>query len=442
MSNFKIMLSKRHSNIYTLVFIYYLSLTLFVYHFGELFLVESIVFDLGRFIWGFVLSLPSIAIMNMGKDNKQVSLSSLFFAFQITLIYIPSIIFVVCQPSFSFLNNFFLLVCMYLMFVLVYFTTRIFGYSVNSKINDMFVKRIILILLFIYFSISLVTAALMFVRNGISFERVFDLDLIYIFRSEVFNSYKTSEFISLYGLAYFFLPLLILYSINSKNWFIFILTTLLNLGLFSLTGMKTYFLLPFLTTIIFYLMKGKSEYYFIKMIFIFILFLLVISFAISIYIESNYPPSLFLRSTFEAARLHVVWIDYFFDKDKIPFWVLNPSGHPNNPGLGWDQIIAEYLGGSTGNGEGANTGFFASSYSVYGVVGLLLHIILFSLILGYLNAKFFLEKNSWVPAACIPVMFLLTNISFVGAILYYGLGLTILATYSLDTLFSNRIKLH
>ena len=435
------MLLGRYGLIITILLIYYLSLTFFVYHFGELFLVESIVFDLGRFIWGIVLTLPSIAIVSVSKDNKQVSLSSLFFVFQIALVYIPSIIFVVCQPSFSFLINFFLLACMYLMFVFVHFTTRIFSCNAKIKVNDMYIKWIVRTLLFIWFSFCLITAAQMFIRNGISFERVFDSDLIYIFRAEVFNSYKTSEFISLYALAYFFLPLLILFSVEGKNWVVFIFTNLFNLGLFSLTGMKTYFLLPFLTTTIFYLIKGKSEYYFIKKIFALILLVLVLSYLISIKIESNYPTALFLRSTFEAARLHIVWIDYFFYKDKIPFWVLNPSGHPNNPGLGWDQIIAEHLGGSVGNGEGANTGFFASSYSVYGVVGLLLHIILLSLMLGYLNAKFLFDKNSWVPAACIPVMFLLTNISFVGAVLYYGLGLTILATYSLDSLLSNKIKL-
>ncbi len=420
-----------------LIISYYSALTFFVYFNGLSFLISQHEFTLVRFLIGMVLSVLGVGLINL-KNGDKAKISSLFFVFQLSLVLIPSTVFVALQSSFSFWISFFILICLYLIFYFIRIDTALLKFYTRKVILGKDVKLFLLTPLILWFIFCFLIVLSLFVRRGVSFSNVLNLDLLYSFREDVFNSYKTVEFISIYGLAYFLLPLMLLYSITNKKIIFTSIVLSINLCLFLLTGMKTYFFMPFFTVFVYYLLRNKTEFYLFKNLIISIILICVFTYFFGKYIESEYPTAMFLRSVFEPARLHIIWIDFFYDKTKIPFWILNPSGHPDFSGLGWEEVIAKNLGGTVGNGEGANTGIISSSFSVYGISGLVIHIIFLSLILSFLNAGYAKGTNTWIPAASIPAVFLLTNISFVGAFFYFGLLFATLATLCLGALIKDK----
>ena len=151
--------------------------------------------------------------------------------------------------------------------------------------------------------------------------------------------------------------------------------------------------------------------------------LLLISFQVHKISDIDIFSQLVARSIFEPGRLQVIWIDYFQNVPNESVFDLNPAPLSQFNGRVRSEVIADFLGGSTGNGEGANSGFIASSFATYGFIGCIIHSLFLSFVLATMNYFFDITKGAWYTAISLSSLYLLTNISFVGAVFYYGLGL-------------------
>lgn len=423
-------LNNKHLKIILLSTVYYIFLYVFLLNFSINYDSYSIPkFSLFRLNTGLFYSAISVVFFTNNENNKS-AVSSLFFTFQILLIYIPINVFIALHLEYSFLISLFVFISLLLLWSFVKFS----GYFISEIIKRNLARDLRLVFitpLVFWFSICIVVLVSLVYTNGISFDSVFDESKLYDFRSSVFNQYTTFQFITIYSAAYFFIPFGVIVAYE-KKWhktlfFLFIFTVIL----YSLTGMKTYLVIPVFTLFYFRLIRTRSRNYIFTTSAITIMLLCLISYSFGKYIDSDYPTALFLRSVMEPGQLHVLWIDFFYNKDKIPFWILNPGSHPNFQGMKWEEIIAQRLGGSIGNGEGANTGFIANSYSVYGISGLIIFSLILSIILACLDKAYSNNSFGWITLVAIPSMFLLVNVSFEGVLIYYGLGYTLISTISL-----------
>lgn len=423
-------LSNKHLKIIFLLTVYYIFLYVFLLNFSINYDSYSIPkFNSWRLIAGFLYSITAFVFYANKEDDKSM-VSSLFFLFQILLIYIPINVFIALHLEYSFLISLFVFISLLILLGFVKLCSILLKEIISRNLAKDLRVFLISPLLF-WFSICLFVLVGLVYSNGISLDSVFDESKLYDFRSSVFNQYTTLQFITIYSAAYFFIPFGVIVAFENKwNKSLFILFVL-TVILFSLTGMKTYLIIPVFTLFYFRLIRSKSRNYIFIASAVTIMFLCLISYSFGKYIDSDYPTALFLRSVMEPGQLHVLWIDFFYNKDKIPFWIFNPGSHPNFPGMKWEEIIAQRLGGSIGNGEGANTGFIANSYSVYGISGLIIFSFILSLILACLDKAYSNNSFGWITLAAIPSMFLLVNVSFEGVLIYFGLGYTLISVVSL-----------
>ncbi len=403
-----------------LLVIYYSGLTFFFYNYALNFFVSEPKLTIIRFLIGLLISLLGLGLFNFGRKNK-ANLSTLFYVFQLSIVVIPGTIFVSLQIEFTFWICFFILISLYGLKYLTSLNMAILNYYAKRKTIKRNIKLVLIAPLVIWVSVCFIIVMQLFFKQNIAFNNILTIDDMNGFRTVVFNKYKTIEFISIYVLAYFLIPILLLYSTWNRKIIFTIIVLTINFILFLLTGVKTYFFMPFFTIFIFFLLKEKTEYTIFKNLILSIILILAFGYLIGIYFDTNIPNALFLRSVFEPSRIHIIWIDFFYDKFKDNFWVLNPPGFVSYGGLVRSEIIASNLGGSVGNGEGANAGFVASSFATYGFFGLFIHIFILSLIMAVLNFVYKHSNHKWIAGSAIPCMFLLTNISFVGAVFYYGL---------------------
>ena len=403
-----------------IIFIYHLLLLGFALDIVDNYLLESAKYSYISIILGFLFSFGSIGLVT--KEGVSM-ISKYFFTLQIIFVLRPASVCVSIQGTYSFLNVSFILVILYFMKGCIDIFQN-YNFRNNNKILlDKYTSIILFIIITLITIYSYFNSVRMLLLRGIDYNILFSIKDLYTMRSEVFNAYSTFDFVLIYFLAYFINPILLLYAYSRKSIFFFALALASIFLVFFATAMKTYIFISFIVLISYIFLKSIGSKGLFNFVLITVISLLLISFQVHKISDIDIFSQLVARSIFEPGRLQVIWIDYFQNVPNESVFDLNPAPLSQFNGRVRSEVIADFLGGSTGNGEGANSGFIASSFATYGFIGCIIHSLFLSFVLATMNYFFDITKGAWYTAISLSSLYLLTNISFVGAVFYYGLGL-------------------
>ncbi len=370
-----------------------------------------------------LISLSCFGLID-AKNRHNSIISNYFFTFQVLFIVVPASSFVSIQPSYSF---FLVLLIVVVLYTVKFMTSALQKVSTDLRFSILLSKYLSTFVLIVFGLVVIISYFLcvkLFLIRGINLDILFSFVDLYDLRDEVFNSYKTIDFFIFYFLGYFVNPLLLIHSSRTKSPFVLLISLLSICIVFFATAMKTYIFIPFLVVFSFYVIRRFNALVLFNSIAVIIIVLLVFGTIPSKSLGLEIYAQLLARTIVEPGRLHILWIDYFQDIPVENIFDLNPKPLPMFGGKVRSEVIADFLGGSTGNGEGANAGFIASSFSTYGILGLIIHVVCFSWILAFLNFKFNDLKMKWLVGVSLASLYLLTNVSFIGVVFYYGLGIT------------------
>jgi hypothetical protein len=209
--------------------------------------------------------------------------------------------------------------------------------------------------------------------------------------------------------------------------------------LYGMTGMKAYLAVPLFTVVTFFMSQKYKTASFMSNFLLLLMILFGVAALLGFALDSPWPLALFFsRGVMTPGELHIIYGDYFADTPRIPLWQMLRKVMPEGWELNWaEQIAKELFGGTVGNGEGANTGMIASSFAVYGLLGVAFHSLIIITVLAILDR--FTERHnlSWMPFAAIPSLFLLTNMELISNMIYYGLGFTLVASICMTSKHKN-----
>ncbi|MBJ6749693.1 hypothetical protein [Geomonas anaerohicana] len=377
-----------------------------------------------RFAGGLLIALLggiSLAI----AGSRRTTPSTLFLTFQLAFVHLPSCALCAVHRG---LPLWFTLMTACLLTLMGLSVRRIaawlnIGYPVLLRV-------LVAIPLAGWVAYAAIIYTLAILQNKLSFASVFNLEILYDFRAEVFSNFDQRALTALGALGYFCFPLLMIFALRNKSWLSMMLLLVLVVLLYGLTGMKAYLAVPVFTVVTFYMSQKYQSASFLSHFLLLLMIFFACAALLGFYLNSPWPLALFFsRGAVTPGELHIIYGDYFADTARLPIWQILRKVMPGGGELNWAELITkEIFGGNVGQGEGANTGMIASSFAVYGLLGVAFHFLVMLVVLALLDRFALRDRHFWIAYAAIPSLFLLTNMELISNLIYYGLGFSLMLT--------------
>lgn len=377
-----------------------------------------------RFAGGLCIAiLGGISLAFTGK--RSTTPSTLFLTFQLAFVHIPSCAFCAVHDR---LPMWFA--------VLTAVVLIIIGLSVRplAKILTLpppiSAKVFLGFLLLVWIVYAIFVFLLAIIQKKYSFAAGLDMVALYAYRADIFSSLSGKELAALSALGYFLLPLFMIIATENRRWVMAVLLLIPIVMLYGVTGIKTYLFVPGFTLITYLMARRFQNAGFVTRFLMMILILLLVAASVGFYLEIPLLLALlFRRAVMTPGELHLIYSDYFADSPRLPIWQFLANTSPEGSGLNWAELVQlNVFGGTVGSGEGANSGMLASAFAVYGLYGVAFYVIILLCTLAFLDGFTASQSRSWLPFAAIPSLFLMTNMDFISATLFYGLGFVVICT--------------
>lgn len=235
---------------------------------------------------------------------------------------------------------------------------------------------------FLVFIGILIVATLIF-NNGLPSIDSFNLFTVYERR----NNFISNSFIERLNsiLVYVISPILLIYSIISKNKLFLIISIIFSVIFFLLSGGKYAFFLIILTPLFYFAIdindNNKSIYRLSFFVFLFTIFFFSISSSNQIgeYLFNQY----YFRTFITPAWLSFVYYNVFQTE---PFYNFSETfGFMDQRKQTVPELIGDYLFYDSG-GSFASNGMFGDAYANLGIVGIIIISFLFSILIVFLNS--------------------------------------------------------
>ncbi|MBL7053958.1 hypothetical protein ISS06_02025 [Patescibacteria group bacterium] len=306
--------------------------------------------------------------------------------------------------------------------------------AIPLKLNIKKIKQSKAIIWTIFIIIS--TLSFIFIYKYLGFQINFNIRNVYEIRSSYANLHVLLANYTLNWFAKIIGPLFFTIFLIKKKWGLLILTTLLQILLFSGTGNKLYlFILPFILVLIWAL--NKKNFY--SRITISLIGLILLS--VLIYYTTNdlLPPSFAIRrSLLVPAQLSFFYYDFFSEN---PYTYLSQhhffQNFINYPyELSPSKLIAKnYLSNPAGN---PNNGIISDGYINFGFLGMLLWAIILSFILKLIDNISYKKNIKVVMAVLATFILSIRGTALLTAFITHGLLLALLLLYLLPKENLNR----
>jgi len=225
-----------------------------------------------------------------------------------------------------------------------------------------------------------------------------------------------------------FTTLLFAWALSKNKRILMLISVLLIILLYILTGHKSNLQGLFLVPLFYFLFfKVKKIDIFILISF---LFLLVISILIGFYYDMI--PSLIIRRLiFIPAQLNFIYLE-FFSTHEFAYWANSIMkyfiAYPYDTNLA--HVIGEYIGHPK---ENANTGFIASGYAQAGYIGIIIYTFVAVVILNIINTiAVRIDKYIVMSIVFIPIEVLYTSSDLLTTLLTHGLLISIITLWLYD----------
>ena len=254
----------------------------------------------------------------------------------------------------------------------------------------------------------------------------YDFNDLYDFRSTRTSLPGLVEFFTAFS-TQLLLPIILLLSFIEKKIILILFIFLFYVFFFLYTNQKTFIFTPILLLTLFYLIKKKIN----RIVYTITLVVSIVSFLeiIILFTQFDFPP-LFSESTIR--RLFFIpnlvndhYIEYFSKADfyywsdsKITFGLLH------GPSINMSHAIGSYYYNAESN---ANTGFIGSGYGHFGLFGILIYLLVFSLTIILIEAiadKF--SNYTLIALFFMPFFTLITSSDLPSIYFSNGLGTSIL----------------
>ena len=344
--------------------------------------------------------------------NKRSSFISALFLFLLLLIYVPG------HLIYSYSNG-----ARSLFYSTITFFA-ILGFIAPLKINllTLQIPNNIRYYSLVIFTLLLTLPIFFDFRLNIN-TKVLALSDIYEVR-KVFKS--NASFISSYTfwwLAKVILPVMLVYSLIKKDNKIVLLSLVILIYLFLISGHKSVYFTPILIFFYYHFGKDYNEKILLTMLFMLILFV-VINIP-DLYIERPLFKSIFVRRMFFVPAL---LNDYYFDFFKDNHIYLSHSIFSDFSNYPYDLQPA-YLIGEEYFGKpemSSNTGIVANGFMNFGYLGVVIYSVIFSLFLSILNS---INMNRRYFGLFIFFMFIFRGSAFFTTILTHGFWLVLILAF-------------
>jgi len=340
--------------------------------------------------------------------------SDFFITFSLIIYYIPIITFY----SYADQSTFFFYVIISTWFFLVKATK-----SINISLPTILVDKNV----FIFSLASIVIFLTFFITLLVGVSNInFDLTKEYELRPIV------SAALTGYGLPYFATwlpqvlgPLLLCITLARKNYYFFLVVSILHIYWFGITSHKTPMFVPFLIFGVWYWFKSKNQSWFIPMG-----LALILSLFICIYLIFDFGllASLINRRVFMIpAKLTFEYLT-FFDGSYILWSNSFLSSFTQYP---YDVTYQKLIGQQNGSGDYANVGFLATGFMHAGIFGIYIYLIIYTLVLKVIDSISYKNMPIWFSIGCLvmPLNIVITSGDLLTAMITHGLVLAIMLLY-------------
>jgi hypothetical protein len=370
-----------------------------------------------------VAILGGISLAITGK--RRTAPSTFFIVFQLIFVHIPSCALCAVHQT---LPLWFIIMTGIILMLIGLFVRRLANSLNISYPVPLKILLAVPLMTWILYALSIYLLAIL--QGRFSLSSAFNMDVLYAFRAEVFSDFSGKALTALGALGYFFIPLLMIMAIKKKRQLIIFISVVSVIMLYGVTGMKAYLAVPVLTAVTFLMSQKFRIAGFFVAIAMMVTVMILSAGLLGYYLDSPWPLALFFsRGVMTPGELHLIYADYFADSARVPIWELIRTKMPDGGDLNWAELIHQNVfGGTVGQGEGQNTGMIASSFAVYGLLGVVLHSAFMVVILSILDRFSERQRMAWIPFAAIPSFFLLTNQDLVSNFIYYGLGFSLMLT--------------
>lgn len=369
-----------------------------------------------RVAWGLAFCEVGFAAIWAWRDQT-LRPGALFIGFQLIFVLAPSAAYASCYPELSLL--------WVGAFAVLLWVVRAFVHLLSQRIQATGIpwQKVGIVLVGIWSLYGLFVLVAAIYRGKYSLDILGDIESLYDFRKEVYQSSKSRELSSLSCIGYFVLPYLYFKWAYSRQHYRMLAAAPLVLALYIVTGVKTYIAIIGISCVTAWLVKRATA----AKAMIWYLGLLIAAimpyFAYSVSTEDIWPMALLHRALMTPGELNSIYLQHFDSSVHVPIYVLFPKEMGNRAGLSWaEDVQYSVFGGDVGQGQGANVGIFASAYSIFGLPGLVMYTALLALCLAYLDKRWESDSAHLRVFASVPALFLLTNIDFTTVFLYFGLG--------------------
>lgn len=384
-------------------------------------------FDIIRFFEAFFL----VNIISPFIVTDRKSTSTFFSTLLFLIVFIPIAALYVgsSEDRFAFYIAFFAV--LYVCFIVYIFSKS----NIFIKIPHVRAGTKIAIYVMVFFVLLFLIKMLL---NGALFNINFDLTKVYELRDAqqalIYDGvwgYLTNWTVKVFSIA------LVIYSLYSRHYLVFLSLVLLQFVFFGVTTHKSTFFYVVVSVVIYYFLKrDDANYSFIKIFVISI----ISSFLIANLLSNIYVGSFLLRrALFVPANLHFVYVD-FFSQNNFVFWsnsiLKSFVDYPYTTSTA--NVIGLYLGKP---GLAANNGFIASGYMQAGVVGVAIYsIVLTKVFILFDMLRKSLPSNVIAAISIGPILSVLTSADLLTSLLTHGLLIVIIVSYFLNSKISKKGK--
>jgi hypothetical protein len=346
--------------------------------------------------------------------------SDFFITFSLIIYYIPIITFY----TFADQSTFFFYVIISTWFFLVKVTK-----SINVSLPTILVNKNV----YIFSVASIVIFLTFFITLLVGVSNInFDLTKEYALRPIV------SAALTGYGLPYFATwlpqvlgPLLLCITLARKNYFFFLVISILHIYWFGITSHKTPMFVPFLIFGVWYWFKSRNQSWFIPMGLALILSLFILIYLI---FDFGLLASLINRRVFMIpAKLTFEYLT-FFDGSYILWSNSFLSSFTNYP---YDVTYQKLIGQQNGSGDYANVGFLATGFMHAGIFGIYIYLMIYTLVLKLIDSISYKNIPIWFSIGCLvmPLNIVITSGDLLTAMITHGLVIAIMLLYLSRNIF-------
>ena len=330
------------------------------------------VFNLSKFI---IISILSIFITTVGAHIKSEFIRLIWFVVLVMQFYSSAILYAYI-PDISFGVVFQYIILLLVLFFADYFKTNIKLPSISLANNHriFMLLSVVLFTPFIYYYWQFISIGDLFLNK----EDVSQTRALFRTVNVPFLGYIISP------LSRVLFPVLIVYSIKSRKYYLFAISAVAIAYLFLCSATKSVLVGGMLSVFFYYGNRWRDKF---KLFSLLLILLLVISFVASNLFSMKLITDAFVRRVFFVPP-YLDNIYHFYFVDNFTYWGHSPFGlHLHDVSFMNGKGVSMFIGEDVLNFEGlnANIGIITEGYLSFGFIGVLMHSLAFASIFVYIR---------------------------------------------------------